>query len=653
MNDGHFAEQLEYHDQWKKEIVRGIEVYEEWLSTDHDAQLGLEQRILELRHALCTDRLTIAFVGEFSRGKTELINALFFAEHRRRLLPSEAGRTTMCPTEIFYDDREPKPYLKLLPIESRLNDPTEWRSVELNVSSAEALVDAFREVARTKAARWQEANALGLLTQQPYHSANSNSKPYEKVEIPRWRHALISFPHPLLRQGLSILDTPGLNALGNEPELTLSMLASAQAVIFVLAADTGVTATDMEIWQHHVRPLCGDADSGLIVVLNKVDMLWDELRDSSSISAAIRGVSNTTAKQLQIANERVFALSAQKALLGKIRGDEALLAKSGLLKLEAELADVLLPAKQHLLRDNIINEFSHAVMHSRDEIRIKLEKAQQQLAELTTLEGKSAKTVRALMQKTEQAQENFKKNMIHFQSSHRLHQRHAEILLKSLDIEDIDKQIEDTRQIMIRSWTTQGLKKTMQAFFEGIQATMEQADRETERGQKLVDAIYRKFHDAYLLTEVKPSTFSLASHKDSLQRLLKKAGAFRNSPTTAFTEHSLVVKKFFTTIVNHVRALFQQAYRDAEQWRHEAMLPLLRQVEQHKRLMDQYLETLSDIQASSESTEVKVKTLRQVCTDFETELGKLEQTLRALRRPLPCDCSAKVVHLPLIGKTHR
>jgi GTPase SAR1 family protein len=563
MNDGHFAEQLEYHDQWKKEIVRGIEVYEEWLSTDHDAQLGLEQRILELRHALCTDRLTIAFVGEFSRGKTELINALFFAEHRRRLLPSEAGRTTMCPTEIFYDDREPKPYLKLLPIESRLNDrpiaelkrdPTEWRSVELNVSSAEALVDAFREVARTKAARWQEANALGLLTQQPYHSANSNSKPYEKVEIPRWRHALISFPHPLLRQGLSILDTPGLNALGNEPELTLSMLASAQAVIFVLAADTGVTATDMEIWQHHVRPLCGDADSGLIVVLNKVDMLWDELRDSSSISAAIRGVSNTTAKQLQIANERVFALSAQKALLGKIRGDEALLAKSGLLKLEAELADVLLPAKQHLLRDNIINEFSHAVMHSRDEIRIKLEKAQQQLAELTTLEGKSAKTVRALMQKTEQAQENFKKNMIHFQSSHRLHQRHAEILLKSLDIEDIDKQIEDTRQIMIRSWTTQGLKKTMQAFFEGIQATMEQADREAERGQKLVDAIYRKFHN---------------------------------------------------------------------------------------------------IQASSESTEVKVKTLRQVCTDFETELGKLEQTLRALRRPLPCDCSAKVVHLPLIGKTHR
>ena len=32
-----------------------------------------------------------------------------------------------------------------------------------------------------------------------------------------------------------ILDTPGLNALGAEPELTLSMLPSAHAVLFILA----------------------------------------------------------------------------------------------------------------------------------------------------------------------------------------------------------------------------------------------------------------------------------------------------------------------------------------------------------------------------------------------------------------------------------
>jgi hypothetical protein len=43
---------------------------------------------------------------------------------------------------------------------------------------------------------------------------------------------------------LAIIDTPGLNALGSEPELTLSLLPDAQALVFVLSADSGVTASD-------------------------------------------------------------------------------------------------------------------------------------------------------------------------------------------------------------------------------------------------------------------------------------------------------------------------------------------------------------------------------------------------------------------------
>jgi hypothetical protein len=73
-----------------------------------------------------------------------------------------------------------------------------------------------------------------------------------RVEIPRWRHAVINFPHPLLQQGLVILDTPGLNAIGTEPELTLSLLPNAHAVLFILAADTGVTQSDLTVWREHI-----------------------------------------------------------------------------------------------------------------------------------------------------------------------------------------------------------------------------------------------------------------------------------------------------------------------------------------------------------------------------------------------------------------
>ena len=88
-----------------------------------------------------------------------------------------------------------------------------------------------------------------------------------------WRHALINYPHPLLKRGLVVLDTPGLNAIGAEPELTLSLLPTAHATVFILGADTGVTKSDLAIWRDH---LSGHARTRF-VVLNKIDALFDPL----------------------------------------------------------------------------------------------------------------------------------------------------------------------------------------------------------------------------------------------------------------------------------------------------------------------------------------------------------------------------------------
>src|SRR5437762_7384977 len=105
-----------------------------------DAQVDLE--VEELLHRLHQDKLIVAFVAEYSRGKSELINAIFFADFGARLLPATAGRTTMCRTELLYDPERP-PSLQLLPIETRLKDetidafrsfPDEWTTFALDLS---------------------------------------------------------------------------------------------------------------------------------------------------------------------------------------------------------------------------------------------------------------------------------------------------------------------------------------------------------------------------------------------------------------------------------------------------------------------------------------------------------------------------------------
>ena len=163
------------------------------------------------------------------------------------------------------------------------------------------------------------AEAYGLINPDDEETARNLSRD-GSIAIPRWRHALINFPHPLLKQGLVILDTPGLNAIGTEPELTLSMLPNAHAVLFLLAADTGVTKSDIEIWHHHIAPVQG-ANRARLVVLNKIDGLWDELKTQVEIDAEITKQAASSAALLDLPIHQVYPVSAQKALVAKVRND--------------------------------------------------------------------------------------------------------------------------------------------------------------------------------------------------------------------------------------------------------------------------------------------------------------------------------------------
>jgi hypothetical protein len=267
MKQDQLDNRIKGYSAWRERLIETVGQFQTWLEDHELATPDQEFRIFEAIDALRKDRLTVAFVAEFSRGKTELINALFFSQYGQRLLPSEAGRTTMCPTELFYDRENDKAYIHLLPIETRLqeksiadfrHDPIDWTQIPLDVNNTAQVAEALHEVIKTKQVPIARAVELGLYDEQtdPYFQAHKQRP--EQVEIPHWRHALISFPHELLKQGLVVLDTPGLNAMGHEPELTLNMLPAAQAVLFLLGADTGVTRSDMEMWQHHIRKISAD-----------------------------------------------------------------------------------------------------------------------------------------------------------------------------------------------------------------------------------------------------------------------------------------------------------------------------------------------------------------------------------------------------------
>ncbi len=634
MNKDLLNQRLKDYQNWRERLAETIHSFHSWLDEHQLASAEQELRLFEAIDALRKDHLTIAFVAEFSRGKTELINALFFSQYGQRLLPSEAGRTTMCPTELFYDNEADRTYVRLLPIESRRDDrsiaelkhePIQWTQIAIDADSPEQTANALKEVIRTKQVTLEVALDLGLYNEaeDPYFKAHG--KPPASVEIPYWRHALISFPHELLKRGLVILDTPGLNTLGNEPELTLSMLPSAQAVFFILAADTGVTRSDMDIWEHHVRSIRERRDAGLTVVLNKIDTLWDELKTEEQVRSTIERQRRITAEQLRIPTSQVFPLSAQKGLLAKIKNNHEMLQASRLPALETFLSEEVLPSRQALIRADLVARVGGMLDEHLNTLKTREAAVVKQLDELRAIRGKNADVIMHLVNKTQEEKDAYLHNVESFQSSRRLIQNQGKKMMDALSIEALDKLIGETREAMKNSWTTTGLKRGMETFFDGARDAMEQVTGQSEQTRMLIRATYRKFHKEHGLPEMTPRPFNISQFSTELERLYHEAENFRRSPVTTMTEQTFVIKKFFISLVSHARSVFFKANKDADNWLKEVMNPLIKQIKEHKSRIEKRLDTLHRVSESRDTVDARIKELEAEYRDNRAQLKLLKE----------------------------
>jgi hypothetical protein len=643
MKNENFFDNIHAYGKWKNNLLKAIEDFQSWLETTELDESEQSLKIYETLQTLKHDRITLAFVGEFSRGKTELINAIFFSQFKRRLLASEAGRTTMCPTELFYDVDEPKPYMRLLPIESRMDDLSiteqkqnivNWTHIQLDISSPESMASSFAQITTTKKVKASEAKRLGL------YDAITDINGMEVsddaiVEIPMWRHALINFPHPFLQQGLCILDTPGLNSLGNEPELTINMLPNAQAAIFVLAADTGVTRSDMDIWRRHLKSFRRNHNSGLVVALNKIDTLWDDLKTEDEIKGSIHRQCSETAKTLGIDHKRVFAISAQKGLLGRVRNDEKLIRKSNLDSMEHVLSNEILPQKEQLVRNTLINDINDMMQSSKAVIVGEFNAKKKSIESLDGLGGKNENVIQALLEKTREEQATYHRNAENLNSSRHILSGQHNRLKAIIDLDRLDKQVNNARTSMKGSWTTTGMKSAMKKLFDDISSTMDEAAKQIELTNRLVKSIYNRFTDENEDMDVKPKLFSIALYKQEIDTLYNDAEEYRTSVYSTMTEQSFVIKKFFISLVSRARNIYYQLNKDSDDWGKRALTPLIRQVKAHKKELKSRLEQLKKAGQSRDSIADKVTELKKEAKILQKHVVELNQLLTIINSPMP------------------
>ncbi|MCQ4237195.1 dynamin-like GTPase family protein [Stutzerimonas stutzeri] len=634
---------------WKRDLIREITRYRSWLAHNRLSNEAVDARLERALRVLRTDHITLAFVGEYSRGKTELINSLFFSSYGQRILPSRAGRTTMCPTELLFDPRSERSYIRLLPIESRLEDTSIaqlkrtsrlWLNLPLDPRDPQSMAEAFAQVAQTKTVPVEQAIALGF-DPATLESVGGG----DDVLVPAWRHAMVNFDHPLLRQGLRILDTPGLNALGSEPELTLSMLPNAQAIVFLLSADTGVTASDMQIWQQHIRQLDEDTQNSLFAVLNKIDVLWDDVAGEAFVHNAIEQIRETTAQQLGIDAADVLPLSAKQALMAKIRGDQALLERSQLAELEQLLSQRILAQKERLLEDQVVLQVMALIQNSQHALRLRLEKVIEQRDLLASHQQGSGQMLLELTARTRHEHNRHHKRLLDLKTNQRLLQRQGELLRAAIRAERLEEHLTRLRRSLTGSLTTLGINLAILHFFRSVEQDLGILEQEAERANKMVSAIYRRHSEENPLHGIDPPLFQLQPYQRELRALQGKADQFRLQLKTLLTEQRTLTRRFFATLVQEVIGLHQRLRQEAERWSGDALTPLLQFSLEHKQQLETHMLRLKSLAKESQQNSQRGQLLTRYSGELEQQLTQAAEMLRALRRPAPLRRQSKVVSL--------
>src|SRR3569832_1632848 len=97
----HLEQEVAEYSERRLRLATAITDYADWLASQHGIDAARTLRLADTAAGQRQDKLVVAYVAEFSRGKTELFYAVFFAYHGQRLLPSDAGRTTLCPSVLF------------------------------------------------------------------------------------------------------------------------------------------------------------------------------------------------------------------------------------------------------------------------------------------------------------------------------------------------------------------------------------------------------------------------------------------------------------------------------------------------------------------------------------------------------------------------
>jgi tRNA U34 5-carboxymethylaminomethyl modifying GTPase MnmE/TrmE len=387
---------------------------------------------------LVENRFNAVVLGAFKRGKTTFVNALLGAE----MLPASVVPLTSIVTAVTYGDE----------IRARI-EYLDGREEDVSV----------QDLTRWVTERDNPANHRGI------------------------RHAVLSYPSEDLHDGVFLVDTPGVGSIHrHNTEAARQFLPESDAAIFLTSADPPISDSERAF----LEETRGEA-ARMFFVLNKVDYL-SGLDREEAIAFTHGVIADAVGHDIVL-----YPMSARRALLAKLVGDEDELEASGLPPFERDLRAFLLREKGRTIVQSVAGRALRLADDERNSLDVQeralglpqqeLDEARRRMEEVFARARRAQRDTHALLkQETDALVSDLEADLAVLRSEEtaRLLAVAEEYLSTAEDLrsaaEDLDELVKNRLRTVINLWRREEERRLGEAFRDATARFVEEADR-TER----------------------------------------------------------------------------------------------------------------------------------------------------------------------------
>lgn len=266
------------------------------------------------------DNFKIQIVGTFKNGKSTFINSFLGEE----ILPAYTLPCTAVINEVKYGEHKKAVlhFCNPLPKDVRMTDIPERAYAHMkkyNMHDIPPMEIPYDEI---------ESYVVIPIGKDPEEALKES--PFEKVEL--------FWPMELLKNGVEIIDSPGLNEAEARTKVTMDYLTKADAIIFLLRVDALCSQEEMNFVEYNLK---GNGFENPFFIINRFDIINSE-REKQQIKTFVYG---KLKEYTTLGENGFYFVSALNALDGKVDGDSQKYQRSGMPEFEKRLSEFLTKEK--------------------------------------------------------------------------------------------------------------------------------------------------------------------------------------------------------------------------------------------------------------------------------------------------------------------